>query len=109
MRIPVRHMETLTQLRIQMAQDSLDVLRAQPRYQQRASLIPYGYKVYSQNDEDGIIQEIFNRIGTTNRRFVEFGIGDGLENNTFALMFSGWRGLWIEANSEATARIGAEL
>ena len=25
----------------------------------------YGYKVYSQNDEDGIIQEIFDRIGTT--------------------------------------------
>ena len=24
----------------------------------------YGYKVYSQNDEDGIIQEIFKRIGT---------------------------------------------
>lgn len=33
----------------------------------------YGYKVYSQNDEDGIIAEIFNRIGTTDKRFVEFG------------------------------------
>ena len=25
----------------------------------------YGYKVYSQNDEDGIIEEIFNRIGVS--------------------------------------------
>jgi hypothetical protein len=34
-----------------------------------------GYKVYSQSDEDGIIAEIVRRIGTTNRRFVEFGCG----------------------------------
>ncbi len=27
----------------------------------------YGYKVFSQNDEDGIIHEIFKRIGTTNK------------------------------------------
>ena len=44
-----------------------------------AALENYGYKVYSQNDEDGIIEEIFNRIGTTNKRFIEFGVQDGLE------------------------------
>jgi acyl-CoA reductase-like NAD-dependent aldehyde dehydrogenase len=38
---------------------------------------------------------IFNRIGLTNRVFVEFGVGDGLENNTAALLFDGWSGLWI--------------
>ncbi|MDR0579328.1 MAG: hypothetical protein LBG21_01855 [Campylobacteraceae bacterium] len=42
----------------------------------------FGYKVYSQNDEDGIISEIFHRIGTANRVFVEFGVENGLENNT---------------------------
>ena len=26
-------------------------------------LEPFGFKVYSQNDEDGIIEEIFNRLG----------------------------------------------
>jgi hypothetical protein len=26
-------------------------------------LEPLGFKVYSQNDEDGIIEEIFNRLG----------------------------------------------
>lgn len=42
----------------------------------------YGYKVYSQNDEDGILQEIFARIGTQTKRFVEFGVQDGLECNS---------------------------
>lgn len=60
----------------------------------------YGYKVFSQNDEDGIIQEIFNRIGTTNKTFVEFGIQDGLECNTHYLLFKEWRGLWIEGDPD---------
>ena len=58
----------------------------------------YGYKVYSQNDEDGIITEIFNRIGTTNKIFVEFGVDNGLECNSHYLLHKGWKGLWIEGN-----------
>lgn len=58
----------------------------------------YGFKVYSQNDEDGIIEEIFNRIGTTNKLFVEFGVQNGLECNTHYLLHKGWRGLWIEGS-----------
>ena len=64
------------------------------------SLEPYGYKVYSQNDEDGIIHEIFSRIGTTNKKFIEFGCQDGLESNTHLLLFYGWQGLWIEGSLE---------
>jgi hypothetical protein len=60
----------------------------------------YGYKVYSQNDEDGMIAEIFGRIGTTNKIFVEFGAGNGLENNTHFLLFQGWHGLWIEGDEK---------
>lgn len=59
----------------------------------------FGYKVYSQNDEDGILEEIFNRIGTTNRLFIEFGVQSGLENNTHYLLHKGWSGLWIEGDS----------
>jgi hypothetical protein len=58
----------------------------------------YGYKVYSQSDEDGIICEIFKRIGTTNKIFVEFGVENGLESNCHFLLFSGWKGLWIDGN-----------
>ena len=58
----------------------------------------FGFKGYSQNDEDGILQEIFNRIGTTSEQFVEFGTGNGLENNTVYLLCQEWRGLWIDGS-----------
>ena len=57
-------------------QRQIDDLRA--RYSGDKRLEPVGYKVFSQGDEDGVIAEIFRRIGTTDRRFVEFGCGDGL-------------------------------
>jgi len=60
----------------------------------------YGYKVYSQNDEDGIITEIFNRIGTTNKKFVEFGVENGLECNSHFLLHKDWKGLWIEGSDK---------
>src|SRR4051794_8329699 len=56
----------------------------------------FGYKVFSEGGEDGIIQEIFRRIGTTNKRFVEFGVSDGNQCNTHFLLYLGWSGLWIE-------------
>jgi hypothetical protein len=61
----------------------------------------FAYKVYSQNGEDGIISEIFRRIGATNKTFVEFGVYDGLESNCHYLLLNGWRGLWIDGNKKA--------
>jgi len=74
--------------------------RRNHRFKDPIYLERYGYKVYSQNDEDGIIAEIFKRIGTINQTFVEFGVQDGLENNTHYLLFQGWRGLWIECGEK---------
>lgn len=65
----------------------------------------YGYKVYSQNDEDGIINEIFNRIGAKNKTFIEFGVSDGLECNCHSLLLQGWSGLWIEGREVAYQQI----
>jgi hypothetical protein len=65
----------------------------------------YGFKVYSQNDEDGIIGEIFNRIGTTNMKFVEFGVQNGLESNAHFLLHQGWSGLWIEGDEKAVVEL----
>lgn len=59
-----------------------------------------GFKVYSQSDEDGILARIFEVIGTTDRRFVEFGCEAGLENNTRYLLEQGWRGFWMEGNPD---------
>jgi hypothetical protein len=81
----------------------------QPRYRQRKRLLQYGAKAYSQNDEDGILVEIFRRIGVRSRAFIEIGVGDGLENNTLALLLSGWQGLWIEADESNVAQAQARV
>ena len=52
-----------------------------------------GFKVYSQADEDGIIEEIARRIGIENGYFIEIGCGDGRENNSHYLLLKGWRGI----------------
>lgn len=78
---------------------------AKPRHAHPKRLLRYGFKVYSQCDEDGIIQEIFRRIGVANRSFVEFGVGDGSECNTVKLLVEGWRGLWLEAQPDRAAHI----
>jgi hypothetical protein len=69
---------------------------AKPRNADPKRLLRYGFKVYSQNDEDGIIQEIFKRIRTRDKTFIEFGVETGAECNTAKLLLEGWRGLWIE-------------
>jgi hypothetical protein len=84
-----------------------DEVLAQPRYADPKRLLRHGFKVYSQHDEDGIIQEIFRRIGTTSRNFVEFGVETGVECNTAKLLVEGWRGLWLEANAQSCKGIAA--
>jgi hypothetical protein len=75
-----------------------NILRG-PRYADDRRLLKYGFSVYSQGDEDGILQEIFRRIGPGNRTFLEIGAGYGVENNTLFLAMQGWRGAWIEASA----------
>lgn len=76
-----------------------------PRFHEPKRLLPHGFKVYPQHDEDGIIEEIFDRIGVTDRFFVEFGVGDGLENCTTYLLLKGWSGAWIDGSAECYRRI----
>lgn len=71
---------------------------AQDRHAEAARLVRHGAKCFSQGDEDGIIAEIFRRIGPRHRTFVEFGAGNGLENNTAHLLLQGWRGAWIDGD-----------
>lgn len=93
---------------IDLSQSSMEILAwtaiqdllARPKYSDEKGLLQYGHKVYSQADEDGIIQEIFRRIGVSQKTFIEIGVGDGLENNTLSLLLQGWRGAWIEGNSK---------
>lgn len=71
---------------------------AKPRNADPRRLTHHGYKAYSQNDEDGILAEIFRRIGTTDRSFVEFGVEHGVQCNSLWLLMQGWSGLWIEGS-----------
>src|SRR4051812_17291338 len=73
----------------------LEPLRSDPK-----RLEPHGFKVYSQSDEDGIIEEIFRRLGIERGRFVEIGVENGLECNSLYLIHKGWRGTWLEANQK---------
>lgn len=58
----------------------------------RHDLRNFEFKVYSQNGEDGIIEEIFNRIGNRTKYAVEFGVEDGRECNTrFLKEKKGWK------------------
>ena len=69
------------------------------KYKDPKNLINFGYKVYSQSDEDGIINEIFKRIGIKNKSFIEFGLQDGKECNTTFLLKSRWSGSWVDMST----------
>ena len=71
-----------------------------PKYSIPKKLNAYEYQIYSQSGEDGIIREIFSRIGTSNKYFVEFGIDDKVECNSLLLLLNDWKGCWIDGNIE---------
>lgn len=74
-------------------------LQCTERAKQPGRLLSHGYSVFSQCDEDGIIQEIFRRIGTGDRQFIEFGSEDGSQCNTALLLVMGWSGLWMDGSA----------
>ena len=74
-----------------------DILK-ENRFQSEKNLLKHGYKVFSQQDEDGIIDEIFKRIGSGSKKFIEMGLETGIECNTTNLLFQDWSGLWIESD-----------
>ena len=69
-----------------------------PKFDDPLRLERFGACAASQNEEDGMLAEIFRRIGTTSRTFFEFGVGNGLQNITLAALLQGWSGAWIEIN-----------
>ena len=75
------------------------------KYQDPRRLARFEYQVYSQNGEDGIIEEIFRRIGVTNKFFVELGVQNGLECNTTNLLVNGWSGYWVEGSRDCVEQL----
>ena len=62
--------------------------------------------VTSQFGEDGIVDAVFERIGTTNKWCLEVGAADGRWfSNTYRLLHQGWFGVLIEANPVQFAKL----
>jgi len=61
----------------------------------------FGIKIYSQNNEDGIILYIFKHIGIKTKKFVEIGVENGTECNTTNLLKNfNWKGIQIEGSKK---------
>ena len=51
------------------------------------------YSLFSQSDEDSIIDEIIKRLDIKKGYFLELGVGNGLQNNTLNLLSKSWEGI----------------
>src|SRR5690349_10166777 len=69
--------------------------------QGNGDLTGFELRVFSQNGEDGVLAEILRRTGVSGGCFVEFGSGDGSENNCRVLAdVRGWEGLYMDAGEQ---------
>src|SRR5271157_1836728 len=69
-------------------------------------LLDFQKDQFSQNGEDGILERVFDLIGTETRTCCEFGAWDGVHlSNTRRLLMAGWSGLLIEADPERFRRL----
>ena len=87
---------------------SLELFDQTKRIQQSSKnpLNRFGKKCFSQTDEDGITLEILRRMDALESGvYVEFGVGDGTENNTLILAALGWKGVWV-GNEELAFDLG---
>jgi hypothetical protein len=76
-----------------------------------SDFLSYQKNITSQWGEDGVIEEIFNRIGTQSKFCIEFGAWDGKHlSNTWDLWHNkGWSALLIEQNKETYYKLTDSL
>ncbi|AVS72388.1 hypothetical protein C8247_03640 [Paracidovorax avenae] len=87
-------------------------LLQRPELLNHQQLVQSGFRVFSQNDEDGILLRIFCHIGSTNRFVIEVGsncsgsdvgIPENISSNL--IVNHGWHGLILEVNAEECSRM----
>lgn len=61
--------------------------------------------IFTTHDEDGILLNIFQKIGTLSKRFIDIGSNDGINSNCANLAFHfGWNGVFIDGNRSVLKR-----
>lgn len=61
----------------------------------------FGFQVFSQSNEDGLIQYLIHQIEIPNKTFIEFGVEDYSECNTkFLLLHNNWSGFIMDGSEE---------
>jgi hypothetical protein len=106
---PSRH--TYSETRQHDIQAEIARLKAEFRTTMPDNLLLAGYKVFSQGDEDGIIQALLDGLPPEqlSHTAIEIGCGDGRENNTHLLLLKGFRVCWLDGNPANIATIRQEL
>jgi hypothetical protein len=106
------HIDARTMVATILAQQEADRLRSRIAALTPGNPAIFGFGAYAQCDEDGIIAHLLEQIEKTNpltRTCIEFGVGDGIENNTHYLLLQGFRGVWIDGNRQNVEHISQFL
>lgn len=70
------------------------------------SLSEVEFKIFSQWDDDGIIQWLVNNLEFPNKTFIEFGVENYRESTTrFLMMNDNWSGLVMDGSESNVAQI----
>lgn len=90
-------------------QQANTLLARYPNLRTRKTLTQSEFKVFSQNGEDGVLAEIFHRVGTSSESLVEIGAGNGSQNNSavFVDLF-GWSGVLVDSDPENARDLAAK-
>ena len=88
---------------VQLLEDFLP--KTNQRYQDPLRLPTAQGQVFSQNNEDGVVAEIFRRIKPRHKTFLEIGVGNGMQNTSRLLLSQGWQGHWVEGDAASAKQI----
>ena len=95
-----------------LARQVTSLVRAQYLPEQVAApeaLMARRFRLYSQNEEDGIVLALLKAAGVGGRRFVEIGSGSSGGNSCVLAFEMGWTGLMVESRPEFADRLRRKL
>ncbi len=74
-------------------------------WEKNNGLMRYAKRIHSRNEDDGLIEGIFQEIGSGSKYYVEFGAGDGCQMSMTRHLREehAWQGLLLDAEYENTS------